>query len=143
MPKGSRIRETAIIIPENTTASSKAREIASKGSKDSTASKKPVDMHQGGTRTRKNTVPRIRRGFIRLVKIVKIPQKKEERKSRITIRPFLGRMERAHEYKRTVNPKTQIRAPAQIRAKESRFDAIIIRAAPLSADSGEWKPQKR
>jgi hypothetical protein len=30
----------------------------------------------------------------------------------------------------------------QIRAKESLFDAIIIIAVPLSADSGEWEPQK-
>jgi hypothetical protein len=93
MPKGSRIREIAIIIPEKTAASSRAREIASIGSKNSTVSKKPVDMHQVGTRTRKKNVPRIKSGFNRLIRIAKIPQKKEDRKSRITMRPFVGRME--------------------------------------------------
>jgi hypothetical protein len=97
MPKGSRIREIAIMMPEKTTASSRAREIASKGSKDSTASKKPVDMHQGGTSTRKKDVPRIKMGFKRLVRITKIPQKKEDKKSRIAILPFVGKMEWAHE----------------------------------------------
>jgi hypothetical protein len=87
----------AIIIPEKTIASSRAREIASKGSKDSTASKKPVDMHQGGIRTRKKNVPRTRRGLRRLNRIAKIPQKKEDKKSKITIRPFVGNMEWAHE----------------------------------------------
>jgi hypothetical protein len=52
-------------------------------------------------------------------------------------------MDCAHEYARTVNPNTQMSAPAQTRAKESRLDAIIIRAAPLSEASGEWYPQKR
>jgi hypothetical protein len=93
IPRGSRIRERAIITPEKTAASSNAREIASNGSKDSAASKKPVDIHHGGTRTRKKTVPRIKRGFRRLKRITKIPQKKEDKKSRITILPLEGKIE--------------------------------------------------
>jgi hypothetical protein len=97
IPRGSRIRDRAIITPEKITASSSARETASNGSKDSTASKKPVDIHQGGTKTRKKTVPRIKRGFKRLIMIAKIPQKKEDKKSRITILPLEGKKEGKNE----------------------------------------------
>jgi hypothetical protein len=87
-----------MIIPEKTTASGRAREIASNGSKDSTASRKPVDIHQGGTKRRKKTVPTIKSGFRRLIAIKKIPQKKEDKKSRITILPLEGRMEGKKEW---------------------------------------------
>jgi hypothetical protein len=98
MPRGSRIRDRAIITPEKATDSTSAREIASNGSRDSTASKKPVDIHQGGTKTRKKSVPRIKRGFKRLIIIAKIPQKKVDKKSRITILPLEGRMEGKKEW---------------------------------------------
>jgi hypothetical protein len=50
-------------------------------------------MHQGGTSTRKKAVPSIKRGFRKLIMIAKIPQKKEDKKSRIAILPLEGKQE--------------------------------------------------
>ena len=163
IPRGSRIRDNAIIIPDRTPASSKDLEVISKGSiklledklleelfeseilvsSESLSSKKPEPIKMGGIKTRKKDVPMINIGLNILTTRIKIPQKKLDKKSKIINLPLNGIKRRLNVKVRVVSPYTHKRANVHKRAKEKRLEAKIINPAPLKHDNGEYEPQIR